>query len=51
MAIRSASAIRSYMMSALSNICILERILVVISSDGSVWDGVLSIVRRLVRYV
>ncbi len=51
MARRSPSARRSCMVLALSNICVLVTILVVLLSGESVWVGVLSLVRILVRSV
>ncbi len=48
---RSPSAKIYYMVLALSNICVVVSLLVVLSSSESVWVGVLSLVRRLVRYV
>jgi hypothetical protein len=48
-AIRSHSTKRSCMVLAPSCICVLERSLVVLSSGGSVWVGVLSVGMSLVR--
>ena len=49
--IRSPSARRSCMMSALSSICVRGALLVVLPDGGSVWDGVLSVAMSLVRSV
>ena len=48
-AIRSPYARRYCMMSALSSIFVIMRSLV-LSSSGSLWVGVLSVVRSLVKY-
>jgi len=50
-AIRSPSARRSCMASALCSICFREGSFVVLSDGGSVWIGVLSVARSLVRSV
>ncbi len=50
-ATRNPSDNMSCMVSALSNICVLTSLLVVLSSGESVWMGVLSLVRRLERSV
>ena len=50
-ATRNHSDTRSCMVSALSSICVLTSLLVVLWSGESVWVGVLSLVRRLERSV
>ena len=50
-AIRSPSARRSYMVSALSSICFCEGSFVVLWDGGSVWVGFLSVGRSLVRSI
>jgi hypothetical protein len=49
--IRSPSARKSCMVSAISSICVREGSLIVLSSGGSVWVGVLSVARSLAKFV